>query len=231
MTKTFPGQVRTRNPAEREPDLTSIVVIHRAMRSDLGRLTDVLGAARARDVAAARAIGRYAAALFTEIRHHHHSEDAIVWPIIAAAAGACVDLTPLSDDHEALDGMLDRAARALADLGDAPPVHISDLHACALDLRDLLDEHIAEEEEQILPVMRRYVPAGAYAWCEKQIQHEATPARLVFAVPWLARFAEPGELRRLLAAGGWPARFVLAAARPRYRRLERRAFGGLASRA
>jgi hypothetical protein len=46
-----------------------------------------------------------------------------------------------------------------------------------------------------------------------------------FVLPWLARFAQPGELNQLLAAAGWPARLRLTAARPGYAYLERRAFG------
>jgi hypothetical protein len=46
----------------------------------------------------------------------------------------------------------------------------------------------------------------------------------MFTVPWLARYARPGELKRLLATGGWPARVLLACAWPGYTRLERQAF-------
>ena len=64
----------------------------------------------------------------------------------------------------------------------------------------------------------------------------ATPARiravpaaarrpgLWFTVPWRARYAQPDELSRRLATGGRPARILLAATRPGYARLERRAF-------
>lgn len=73
--------------------------------------------------------------------------------------------------------------------------------------------------------MRRYLPAEAYRWCEKQIQRKASRRGLRFTVPWLARYARPDELSRRLATGGWPARSLLAATRPGYARLERRAFG------
>ena len=89
----------------------------------------------------------------------------------------------------------------------------------------MLDEHIADQEEQILPPMRRYLPAEAYRWCEKQIQRKASRPGLRFTAPWLARYAQPDELSRRLATGGWPARILLAATRPGYAWLERRAFG------
>jgi hypothetical protein len=84
-----------------------------------------------------------------------------------------------------------------------------------------------DEEYQILPVMRRYVRAESYRWCEKQIQQKASLSTLAIRLTWLARFARPDELSRMLAVGGWPVRLLLALTRPRYRRLERRAFGDL----
>ena len=219
-----------RRPADPEPDLTSLVVIHRAMLEDLARLTDVLGQLCGRDIVPVRgrAIGHYASALLTQISHHHQNEDDLVWPVIAATAGQAIDLTPLTDDHAALEPAIARVGRALMVLPDAPGQGMTDLHASVRDLREMLGEHIKDEENQILPVMRRYVRAESYRWCEKQIQQKASLSTLRFAVPWLARFARPDELSRMLAVGGWPVRLLLALTRPRYRRLERRAFGDLA---
>jgi Hemerythrin HHE cation binding domain len=177
--------------------------------------------------ARARAIGRYASALFTEIHHHHQNEDQLVWPVIAGTAGQAIDLTPLTDDHEALLAVLDRATQALTVFGATLGERTTELYAHTQELRDLLDEHIQDEEAQIFPIMRRYVPAEANAWCLRQVQRQATLARLKFVAPWLARFARPDELQRLLAFGGWPVRLLLAAARPGYRRLERRALGAV----
>jgi putative ABC transport system ATP-binding protein len=53
---------------------------------------------------------------------------------------------------------------------------------------------------------------------------------LRFTAPWLARYAQPNELSRLPATGGWQARILLAAARPGYARLESRAFGASPAR-
>ena len=47
--------------------------------------------------------------------------------------------------------------------------------------------------------MRRYLPAEAYRWCEKQIQRKASLARIRVTAPWLARYAQPDELSRRLA--------------------------------
>ncbi len=204
-----------------------MVVVHRAIRQDLRRVAASLAgiAGHGAPPSQARAIGRYTAALLAEIRAHHENEDEVLWPVIAATAGQAVDLAPLTDDHRAIQGAVGRASRALASFR-AQPGAPAELHASVIDLRDMLDEHIADEEEQIIPAMRRCLPAEAYRWCDRQIQRKASLPGLRFTAPWLARHARQDELSRLLATGGWPARVILAVARPGYARLERRAFAG-----
>lgn len=203
-----------------------MVVIHRAIRQDLRRLADCPGetATPGAPASQARAIRRYTAALLDQIRAYHRSEDDIIWPVIAATAGQAVDLTPLTDDHQAIKAAASRASQALASVGAESDV-FGELHASVSELRDMLEEHIADEEEQVFPAMRRYLPPHACRWCQQQILRQAAPPGLRFTAPWLARYARPDELRRLLAVGGWPARIALVATRPGYARLERRAFG------
>jgi putative ABC transport system ATP-binding protein len=222
MTTAPPFALRTRTAEEAEPDLTSIVVIHRAIRQDLRRLAACLGQIAASGAPGSRshAIWRYTAALLAQIQIHHQNEDEILWPVLAATAGQAVDLAPLTDDHQAIRAAADRASQALASFRAAPGT-VAELHTSVRQLRDMLDEHITDEEQQILAAMRRYLPADSYRWCEQQMRLPG----LRFTAPWLARHAQPEELNRLLAAGGWPARIMLAAARPRYARLERQAFG------
>ena len=79
MTRTRPFPLRAKTAAEPEPDLTSIVVVHRAIRQDLAALAALPGpvAGRGAPPSQARAIGRYTAALLAEIRAHHENEETI----------------------------------------------------------------------------------------------------------------------------------------------------------
>jgi len=218
--------LKARSAGDPQPDLTSMVVTHRAIREDLDRLAALLGEIAGHDLPPrrARAIGCFTRALLAEICAHHQDEDDIVWPLIAATAGQAVDLAPLTDDHRAIEAAVGRVSRALASLRVDPDTP-AELRVSISDLRDMVADHMADEEQQIFPAMRRYLSAGAYRWCEQQIRERASRSALRFTVPWLARHAQPDELPRLLAARGWPARIVLVATRPGYARLERRAFG------
>ncbi len=227
MTNALPFALTARTPGDPEADFTSLVVIYRAMRQDLARLAALLGQIAARQMALARerAVCRYTAALLAEISAHHDNEDGILWPLIAATAGQCVDLTPLTDDHQVIEGAVRQARRALAAFAASPPAAAAGLHVSVSELRNMLGDHIADEQDHIFPAMRHYLPAPAYQWYEQQVWRNTSSASLRFRVPWLARFSEPGELDRMLATSGWRTRLLLTAGRPAYTRLERQAFG------
>lgn len=231
MPAVPPFRLTARAPADPEPDLCPLLVTHRAISRDLARLAGRLAqiAVGGAGPAAGGAAGRYAAALLAQIRAHHEHEDRVLWPMVAVTAGECVDLAPLTDDHYTIEAELTRAGAALAAFRGSGREQAAALRASVSGLRDMLDEHIADEERQVVPAMRRYLPARAYAWAQRRAWRQASPASLAFRAPWLARFAAPGELSRVLLAGGWPARAPLAVSRARYGRLERQAFPGPAA--
>ncbi len=225
-TSTQPPVLRPRTPGEPEPDLTSLLLTHRAIRQDLARLAASAaepgpsGPAPGPGVA----IQQYAAALFAQIRAHLRGEDEIVWPVLAAAAGQAVDLAPLTDDHEAIVAAVGRASRALGLPGESR-LPAGELRRALGGLRDMVGEHMADEERQVLPVMRRYLRAQTDRWCEREASRTVPPGALRFRLPWLARYSRDGEMASLLAAAGPRARIALVAGRPGYARLLRRAFG------
>jgi hemerythrin-like domain-containing protein len=221
MTST--PTLRPRTARDPEPDLTTLLVTHRAIRQDLGRLAVRLAAIGEPEPAHALAVCRYTAALLAALRAHHDSENDIIWPLLAATARQAVDLVPLADDRLVVEEARGRAQRALACFATDPVTSAAALRAEISDLRDLAGEHIADEEAQLLPAMRRYLPADAYRWGERRVMRRAAAPGPRFTVPWLARHAYDDELRPLLAAGGWQARVVLLFSR-HFARLERRAF-------
>jgi hypothetical protein len=223
MSRSPPPALAARQPADPEPDLSSLLVTHRAIRLDLARLAGSLARTAAVPLTSARcrALRRYGAALFSEISSHLDDEDGILWPLIAATAGQCVDLAPLTDDHQAIAATLARAARAV-DFTGSPGVQAAEP---VKDLREMLDQHITDEESQIVPAIRRYLPASACRSYQAQGWRRASLASLRFRAPWLARAAAPWELPALANPGGWRARLLLLGSSRRYARLERRAFG------
>ncbi len=228
--RTLP--LKTRTTAEPEPDLVSTLVTHRALRRDTRRLDVCLKqfAGSGPSPAPTDAVCRYAAALLVQVRARLESEAEVLWPVIAATAGAAVDLAPLADDHKAIEAAIREASRVLTSWRTVRSAvgafdALNGLCLAVAILREMLDAHLDDEEEQVLPAMRRYLTAEACLWCDKRIWRKTRLRERTFAVPWLARYAHPDELRQLLVPGGPPAWVLLAVTRPGYARLEQQAFG------
>ncbi len=105
-----------RSAGDPVPDLTSMVVIHRAIRADLSRLTKLAGpiSDRAAPPLQAEAACRYTRQLLAAIRAHLGEEEGLIWPLIAATALQAVDLTLLTDDHRAIEAASHRTSHELA---------------------------------------------------------------------------------------------------------------------
>ena len=218
--------VTPRQTGDPRPDTLGMRLAHRAMLKDAHRLTTLLQelAATAPGPARARAVAQYVADYCDSIHHHHSAEDDILWPVLAASAGAHVDLAELSDDHSALDPLLDRI-RAAAAAFAARPAEEDTATALAVDLaelRDLLDEHIADEEASVLPAIEEYVSVKDWAAVEGEIRKRA---KLSFEAPRVVAVVTPAEYAVLAEEGGLLLRLLLAVLVPPFRRRERRVFG------
>ncbi|ROO83653.1 hemerythrin HHE cation binding domain-containing protein [Actinocorallia herbida] len=211
-----PPAVRPRTAGQPEADLTTFAIIHRAMRGEARRLAALTAEQGDLPFPAEReaALQRHLDHLLHEIHSHHAREDAIVWPVLVASAGAAIDLGPLTEDHAAIDPCLDRirATRGVA-------------RATALaDLRDLLDEHITEEEASVFPVLRRYVSKDDWDRCEKEIA-KGPFGQMKWVVPLIAAYSTPPELAHLLKEAGPVMRLILRLTRPSFTRLSRAVYG------
>jgi iron-sulfur cluster repair protein YtfE (RIC family) len=210
-----------RAPHEPVPDLTDYVVVHRAMTVDVRRLARAAHELAGRaDGARARALRDYLAPVLGEIRSHHQVEDDAVWPLLERAAGGAggVVLAGLTDDHHDLDRLLDAAGLQATALAARPADAglAGRLATCLTEMSTLLDRHVADEERDIFPLIRRYVRVGDYRWAQKQFRGNLDPRLLPFLVPWVLAHATPAERRTLLAEAGWPLRVLHAAFRGRF---------------
>ncbi|MFI6324173.1 hemerythrin domain-containing protein [Nonomuraea sp. NPDC050556] len=177
------------------PNLLGIRIAHRAMRADTRRLAVLMNEIAAGellpDAVRLRAIGGFATRLCATIKHHHETEDDVLWPIIVRSAGAAADLSDLTEDHEALDPLLDEVVQNVA-----APARMAKALA---RLADLLDEHIEEEERLIFPLITRYVSDADWKTVEDAARKGS---KLSFELPRIAQYARPDEMDALREEAG-----------------------------
>src|SRR6185369_3311291 len=94
----------------------------------------------------ARAVADYVDVLVASIENHHRNEDDYLWPVLRSVAGDQIDLGELVDDHTQLESVLHETTDSAARLRAGQPQAARRLGVTLARLRDLLDEHIVDEE-------------------------------------------------------------------------------------
>jgi hemerythrin-like domain-containing protein len=233
MTTTSPAPepafaVTPRRAGEPEADLLSFSLIHRALRSGTRQLADAAtgiaqGAPCPRE--RQRAIVGMALAVLHEITTHHQREDDVLWPVICASVlgsadgePTAVELADLSDDHVELHAVIERAQRALPSFARDPHAGAAEFGAVMTEMADLLDEHIAEEEREVFPVVRAHVSAADFEHCEALFRKGTSIGHMMFLLPWVADQCTPAERAELLATAGRPLVLLLRLTEGRYAR-------------
>ncbi|WP_336027181.1 hemerythrin domain-containing protein [Geodermatophilus sp. FMUSA9-8] len=225
MTAPLPFPVTPRRPGDPEADVARLALAHRALCDGVRLLAGAAALAEEEPLPPPRrralaAVGRV---VLREVRAHTEREDAVLWPVLAACAGAhAADLEPLVEDHTVLRELLDRAGSALA----ASAAGGSGQAAAVLgELAVALDEHVAEEEREVFPLLRRCVSARDLARYEAVCVRGPGLRHAAAVLPWLAgacrddaeraglRAVTPVPLRLLgrLTGPGWRRRTALLA--------------------
>ncbi|MGH3611594.1 MAG: hemerythrin domain-containing protein [Pseudonocardia sp.] len=221
--------VTPRRPGEPEVDHTVLLLVHRAMLTDAARFAELLTdlAREGLPIPARRAVAirDYLLAFGTELHEHHSREDDVAWPVIAASAGAAVDLAPLTEDHAILGELIASMTVSAHAFAADPAAHAQRLATGVCELCDLLHEHVPEEERDVLPVISQYVSVPDWTAAEDRMLAGMSVRHLAWMLPWIARFATPPELAHVLARGGAVFRLLLALTRGGYRRRDRLIFG------
>ncbi|AQA21714.1 hemerythrin HHE cation binding domain protein [Rhodococcus sp. MTM3W5.2] len=211
-------------PLTSDDDLLGMRLAHRVMRRDaawLVRVADELDTnPSAFDRRRCAAVASYVELFATSIHHHHTVEDDVLWPLIVGAAGAHVDLTELTDDHQALDPTLEDLRRHAQCLPD--PDAVAGFCRASRQLRDQLDEHIDEEERTVFPLITTYLRADAWECFEEGARRGG---RMDFDLTRALAVVTPAEASRVRRAIPIALRGVVFALSCKQRRRERAAFG------
>ncbi len=218
--------VTPRSAGDPRPVTLGMRLALRAMLRDAARLPALLEHLSRGPVTSARAaaVGRDGGGFCDSVHHHHAAEDDVLWPVLAASAGPHVDLAELSDDHAALDPLLHRIRAGAETFRSARDEDAATALAVDLaELRDLLAEHIADEEAAVLPVIEEHVSVADWGQVEAEIR---TRAKLSVEAPRVLAVVTPEERAVLVEEGGVALRLLLAVLVPPFRRRERRVCGG-----
>jgi hemerythrin-like domain-containing protein len=213
-------------------DLSGYLAIHQAMRVANAQLVRGIATARVADPKRAAALARWFRGYSDELRTHHHIEDDIVFPQLAERVPAYAEYSDaLVGDHHHLDRVIDALRDSLAGWAQhaTPSEAAREARYAALDLavelRDFLEDHLAIEDADVLPMIERHFSADEYAELEQQASKSITIRQAMFTAPWYMATVDAETAARTLREAPRPLGIIYALTRRSYARLVEQAFG------
>lgn len=141
-----------------------MVLVHRVFTREFRLLGEIVTATPPGDVAQAQRVAAHAREMLTSLHHHHTGEDELLWPRLRAAGVAPALLDRMEAQHAGMDRPIELIEAELGGwAATADPAAASRLASAFAELHRVLTEHLAEEENSLLPIVARTLTRSQWA--------------------------------------------------------------------
>jgi iron-sulfur cluster repair protein YtfE (RIC family) len=187
-------------------DARDMFAAHTMFRREFGLMPGLVRAAAAGDKQRSALVADHVAMVTGVLNHHHAGEDAYVWPRLRERCPAdCAALVGVMEDqHHAIHTGLLQVAQAAEAWRDSASAEARHALAGAIDrLLPVMNEHLALEEERVVPLIEKYVTQAEYARVAQEQGAEVPPDKLPAVFGMFMYEAEPAAID--LAVSEMPA--------------------------
>ncbi|HTQ22656.1 hemerythrin domain-containing protein [Mycobacterium sp.] len=195
-------------------DAFDMPIVHRALRNELRNAPGLVRDVGVGDTARSAVVGAHLEFILAALHNHHATEDELIWPKLhARAPDSAEDITRMEQAHR---GIADADARVTSVL--APWITSADaglarqLVEAAEELSARVDEHLADEERNIVPLINRHITGEEWQQCVARAAEflSRKNLRLGLVLGGLVLDASSAdEARRILASAPLPQRILL----------------------
>jgi hemerythrin-like domain-containing protein len=205
-----------------DDDMEIMRILHDAFRRDgarLARAADDYGTADS-ETHDALLLGWHG---FSSGLHHHHTiEDTHIWPLLRQKLAERPDDLAVLDDMEAEHARIDPTLAALEEAFDDPEGRPDLVAERISDVVELLRSHLAHEERDAFPLIRRHITTQEWAVLNRSSMKELSFSEIAELGPYILDGAPPDDVRRVLSEFPPPLRLVHRLWwNPRYQRSRR----------
>ncbi len=171
--------------------MTMNQVIHAAVRRDLKRLSEALGAAAEGDRARARDLERAYENLHRELIHHHEQEDRLVFPALHDLGVDTSLLRDMDAEHHAMAEALERTTGLMRRYSEtAASADAGAARAAVEHAREVVEAHLAHEEQALDPLISSHAETDEWKRVEKQLR-KGSPTTTGCFLAWLTDGMDP----------------------------------------
>ena len=188
-----------------------MVVVHRVFRRELSLIPELLLSTPAGDVDRASVVVGHARLILSGLHLHHTSEDSLLWPLLSQRSAPSTELVErMQAQHDDVDDRLGRLDTVLARWEtEARPAVAKEAAGLMDQLRQVVVEHLDDEEAHILPVAEASITPQEWASVGKAGVAKMTRAELPLMFGALLEDASDAERRQMLQSLPLPIRFLM----------------------
>ena len=187
-----------------------MALVHHGFRTALHDVPDLIRTTPAGNIRQAAMVGAHLDFVVLVLHHHHAAEDELIWPKLHERVPAHDgEIARMEGAHRAIAAAVD-AAKAAAHPWAKTGEGTERLMGAVAVLIDVVDEHLDDEEREVVPLIDRYITASEW---KKAIARGASILRLhpklglVFA-GFVLEGATAADRRRFLDGVPAPARLM-----------------------
>lgn len=200
------------HPIIDEPtDLHDMVVVHRVFRRELRAIPRLVLDTPSGDLPRAAVVAGHARLILSGLHLHHTGEDELLWPLLLERAAPAADVVErMQVQHLAADELI-RQLEVVLDRWqvEARPAVAAEAARLLDRLREVVIEHLDEEERNILPVASRAITQDEWSAVGEAGVAKMSRQELPLMFGAVLEDASFEERREMLQALPLPARVLM----------------------
>jgi len=181
--------------APNRPLIQQMVVIHRVFRREFGLLPALIRGVATDDLERAKVVADHAAGLLRFVHIHHSGEDEFLWPVLLERVEVEADLIRrMEDQHLQVAALIPRAQELLPGWAAQPSTERGEELATTFEqIEAVLNEHLGEEEKQILPLVEEHLTIEEWARLGQHATASLSPPDLMASLAAILEEADDDE--------------------------------------
>jgi iron-sulfur cluster repair protein YtfE (RIC family) len=212
-------------------DAFDMEVIHRVFRTELHNAPDLVRDVKAGDSKRSAIVGDHLNFIVAGLHSHHAAEDELIWPKLHARAPAqAAEITRMEGQHRGIaEGVATMQDVVASWAASADPRLAEQVIPAAENLSAVLDEHLADEELNIVPLINEHITSDEWQETHARAAEFLSRKNLRLGLVlggYVLDAASADEGQRIMSNVPLPKRvLVQLLARPAYASYRRKIYG------
>jgi hemerythrin-like domain-containing protein len=183
-------------------DTVEMLVAHRVFHRELRNVPELIGGVTAGDTERSALIANHLGYIVAALHHHHAAEDELLWPRLhIRVPNSGLKIQQMKDEHVGIAESVEKVQAVRTRWGgSADPDLAAQLVAATEELSARVDVHLANEEQQVLPLINEHITTDEWKECLKRGGEFLPKSKMALVFLGLVlQDATPDEQRQFLA--------------------------------